>query len=198
MTAAARTCHSSSYEATDRCTSSSGHSTAIGQTRGRATPPRQGDRLFATHCCRRRFPQRATGLHRNLTLAGTAEQSRDGECGRSQRPADGLDGFGVGRLHPTVTNWCCRPSAADDRDGVGVGDAEESGRPPWGRFGEPEPQDRVPVSGRSRGPAIVKCCGTPARRTQTRVDPPRPEGRCPTTINKSGHSQVGSTPTIGA
>jgi len=32
-----------------------------------------------------------------------------------------------------------RPSAADDRDGVGVGDAAESGRSPQGRFGEPEP-----------------------------------------------------------
>jgi hypothetical protein len=55
---------------------------------------------------------------------------------------------------PSPANASCRPSAAYDRNGVGVGDAAESGRPPQDRFGEPEPQDRVPVSGRSRGPAI--------------------------------------------
>ena len=46
------------------------------------------------------------------------------------------------------------PSAADDRDGVSVGDAAESGRSPQGRFGEPEPQDRLPVNGRPCAPAI--------------------------------------------
>lgn len=48
MTAADGTCHSSSCEATDRCTFGSGHSSAVCQTWGRTTPPRQGDRLFAT------------------------------------------------------------------------------------------------------------------------------------------------------
>lgn len=48
MTAAAGTSHSSACEAADRCTFSSGHSTAMGHTRCRASPTRQGDRLFAT------------------------------------------------------------------------------------------------------------------------------------------------------
>lgn len=47
-TAAAGTCHSSFCEATVRCIFSSGHSTAMGHTRCRASPTRQGDRLFAT------------------------------------------------------------------------------------------------------------------------------------------------------
>lgn len=50
MTTAAETCHSSSCEATDRCTFSSGHKAAMGRTRCRATPSCHGDRLFATHC----------------------------------------------------------------------------------------------------------------------------------------------------
>jgi len=48
MTPATGTCHSSSCEATDRCTFSSGHSTAMDQSKSRTTPPRQADRLFAT------------------------------------------------------------------------------------------------------------------------------------------------------
>jgi len=48
MTAAAGTCNSSSRDATDRCTFSSGHSTAMGKTKGRTTPPLHGERLFAT------------------------------------------------------------------------------------------------------------------------------------------------------
>ena len=60
----------------------------------------------------------------------------------------------VERLQVRGANWRCRPSAADDRGGVGVGDAAESGRSPRGRFREPEPEDRVPVSARSCGPAI--------------------------------------------
>ena len=64
MTAAAGTRHSSSSKATDRCTFSSGYSTAMGQTRGRTTPPRQGDRLFATLSCQPRiqirFPKAVT------------------------------------------------------------------------------------------------------------------------------------------
>lgn len=51
MTAAAGTCHSSSCDATDRSTFSNGHPAAMGRTRCRATPSRQGDRLFATRCC---------------------------------------------------------------------------------------------------------------------------------------------------
>jgi hypothetical protein len=47
MTAAAGTCHSSSCEPNDRCTFSGGHSTAMGQTRARPTPPHQGHRLLA-------------------------------------------------------------------------------------------------------------------------------------------------------
>jgi DNA-binding transcriptional LysR family regulator len=43
MTAAAEACHSSSCEATDRCTFSSGHSAATGRTWCRATPTRQSD-----------------------------------------------------------------------------------------------------------------------------------------------------------
>ena len=39
MSADAGTCHSSPCAVTDRCTSSSGHSTAVGQTRSRTTPP---------------------------------------------------------------------------------------------------------------------------------------------------------------
>ncbi len=35
-----------------------------------------------------------------------------------------------------------------------VGDAAESGLSPSGSFWEPEPQDRVPVSGRSCGPDV--------------------------------------------
>ena len=38
-----------------------------------------------------------------------------------------------------------------------------------------------------RRAATVKGCGTPARRTHTRVDPPRPEDRCPTTLNICSH-----------
>ena len=57
---------------------------------------------------------------------------------------------------------CCRPSAAGDRDGMGVGDAAESGRPPQGRFGEPERQNRVPVSGRSCGPAVDPLLAEPS------------------------------------
>ena len=58
------------------------------------------------------------------------------------------------RLSGVMSNARSRPTAADDRDGVGVGDAAESGRSPQGHFGEPEPQDRLPVSGRSCAPAI--------------------------------------------
>ena len=64
-----------------------------------------------THCCRRQFSHRPTGLPWNLTFAGAAENSRDGDSGRSPKPAEGLGSFGVGRLHPMGTNWCSRPIA---------------------------------------------------------------------------------------
>ena len=41
------------------------------------------------------------------------------------------------------TNWCSGPSTADDRNGVGVGDAPESGRLPRGQFRRrPKPKAR--------------------------------------------------------
>jgi hypothetical protein len=58
MTAAAGTSHSSSCEATDRCTFSRGHSVAMGRKRCRATPTLHGDRLLATH---RRHSEWQTG-----------------------------------------------------------------------------------------------------------------------------------------
>jgi hypothetical protein len=48
ITAAARTRHSSSSETTDRCTSTSGHSTAMSHMRGLSDCYPLSDRLFAT------------------------------------------------------------------------------------------------------------------------------------------------------
>ena len=75
--------------------------------------------------------------------------------------------FGQRQL-PLAANGRSRPSAADDRIGVGVGDAAESGRSPKDLFGEPEPQVRLPVSGRSCAPAI-----DPEESFEQRVGRPR-------------------------
>jgi hypothetical protein len=42
-----------------------------------------------THCSRRRFSQRATGLLRNFTFARAVEKVSDGDSGRSN--AGGID-----------------------------------------------------------------------------------------------------------
>jgi hypothetical protein len=45
---------------------------------------RLGEHRLATHCSRRRFFQRATGLPWNLTFADAAAEFSDSDSGRSQ------------------------------------------------------------------------------------------------------------------
>ena len=73
------------------------------------TASKASELTLPTHCRRRRFSHRATGLPWNLTFAGAAEKSRDGGSSRSRRPSEGLGSFGVERLYPMVTNRRCRP-----------------------------------------------------------------------------------------
>jgi hypothetical protein len=46
-----------------------------------------------------------------LTFADTAKKVSDCDSGRSSMPTDDRDNFGAERLHPTVTNQRCRPTA---------------------------------------------------------------------------------------
>jgi hypothetical protein len=104
MTAAAGTCHSSSCKATDRCTFSSGHSTAIGQTRGRMTPPLQRDRLFSTRCESHRS--------RNST-----PDSRPSAAGRmAQRPCRQGKKVGFGIETAQIISLCPARCGAFDGD----------------------------------------------------------------------------------
>jgi hypothetical protein len=44
-----------------------------------------------------------------VNFATAAENSQNGNSGRSRRPADGPGLFDLGRQHPMITNWRCRP-----------------------------------------------------------------------------------------
>ena len=76
--------------------------------------------------------QRAHDYGRSNTTA--LQSSRPTSCSAGRDPKRAV------RPQFDKPNWRCRPSAADDRDGVDVGDAAESCRSPQDRFGEPEPQ----------------------------------------------------------
>jgi|GEM_PF-6869225 len=68
-------------------------------------------RSKSTHCSRRRFSQRATGLLRHLTFALTVEKLSDGDSGRSNVAS--IDGKKIPRAGPQAyhcSTW--RPSAA--------------------------------------------------------------------------------------
>jgi len=77
MTAAAVIGHSSSCEATDRCTFGSDHSAAMGRTRYRVTPSRQGDRVFSTHS---RQPDQVN-LSPKVDIYSSLKQRRNGLAG---------------------------------------------------------------------------------------------------------------------
>ena len=59
--------------------------------------------------------------------------------------------------------WRCRPSAGVAAAAPTARCTSESCRPPQGGFGEPEPQDQLPVSGRSCGPAIDPSATSPSQ-----------------------------------
>lgn len=93
---------------TDRCTFSSGHSTAGGQTRRRTTPHRQGERLFATHYCRSRFSEPARRPSHVSTRFASMKQPFVASRTRPDPVA------GQGELHGTPTR---RPSRRSQPQG---------------------------------------------------------------------------------
>ena len=54
----------------------------------------------STHCSRRRFSQRATGLLRRLTFARAVERVSDGDSGRSNVASIDRKKIPAERLHP--------------------------------------------------------------------------------------------------
>ncbi len=90
---------------------------------GRATAPAVGDRQQSTPSRRWHFSGRAAAPLRKAPFANQAEKSTPRDCGRSRIMRPGQRGRADERLLLQAANWHCRPSAGDDRDCVGAGDA---------------------------------------------------------------------------
>jgi hypothetical protein len=82
------------------------------QTRGRTTPPRQGDRLFATPSRRWHFSGRAAAPLRKRSFTDHVEKSSTCESGHSLVATGDHDTIKAERLHPKAAYSRCRPKPA--------------------------------------------------------------------------------------
>ena len=73
------------------------------------TGPLSRELALSTHCCPRRISERTTGLPRNLTFTGTAEQAGDDDSSHSRVATIARQEIPAERLHPKTAHSRCRP-----------------------------------------------------------------------------------------
>ena len=189
MSTAAGTCHSSSCAVTDRCTFSSGHSTAVGQTRSRTTPPRQGERLFATQTCLPGFSKAARRSGRAHSDFASTKRPFVATGSRFSAVVHGRRLTGRSTSSPRF--WKHRPSRWSSRTSV-CGPArcwvcQHAGRRCRGARGAANDRRRVPGTGAASGLLFQRGGASHARqngglavRDRHTADPtPAPRTSCP-------------------